>query len=272
VARLTLGNLELFQPPKIVYEFTGARNSYSSSSSCVGRTLDSTELTYDLFLSHNCTLAEAQDIQAQIEAELKLAPNLTLTRQETPDAHTYVNRVKEGDLAVPSDKTLIRARYTHNRTLAFTLTLTILPEGAQGSGAIAFPVLKVLAAQGDFDWVGDDIRMLLFTESSSAPLELAAGTLDAFVDLSEASGAGYVRVSVSGRAVDTGAGTFLELLCDDPVFAPQADSPEEITGGIIYQHNGADTVNYPLFLIQSFAPTNPGGTAMTIPVNLSGLF
>lgn len=266
MAILRLGTLNLWDPPRIAYELTGVKPNYTSSA--CGQTLESTDLVYKLYLSHLCTLAETQELQAEIEDLLTQAPNLILVRQETPDALVFRNQVQSGKLEPSTDLTEIRARYTRNRTLAFTLTIRILPsEGI--TGAFLFPHARALAAQGSFDWAGDNIDGLLYTESSTAPNELNVQTLTGFVGLSEVASSGYAREDITGRSVDEGA--MLELILDDPEFGPMDDPPEPITGMILFQNNGSDATNVPLILV-TFEPFLPGGGSHTISVNLTGLF
>lgn len=237
---LKLNDYSLWRPPVISTELIGSKNNYTSSN--CGSILDSTDLRYRLFISHLCSLAESQEIQLDIEAALGLAPNLTLYRQETPDALLFQNKVRAGSLDMSSNQDEIRARFTQRRTLAFELSLTILPTGA-GSGDMPFRHTKYLAYTGALDWINDDIGALLVDEDSTAFNELYAVTLDEFVDLSEISGGSYARQTIDDR--DVQEGSQVQLLGTDPEFTTSGGA----TGMIIFQDNGSDATNVPLFLI-----------------------
>lgn len=268
MAVLKLGAIDLWRPPIVTYELVGARPNYTKTA--CGSVLDSTDLTYRLFLGHMCTLAAAQELEIDIREELAAAPNLTLTRQETPDALVFQNMVKSGELNPSTDQTELRARFTRNRVLAFQLVLTLSPTES-GLGNMMYRQGRYLAATGAFDWVNDDIKALLFTASSTAPSELYVNNIADFVDLSEPTGVtGYARVAVTGREVNFGSS--VELIADDLLFVAMDDADEEITGALIYQDNGAgDGTSYPLFLI-GVTPYNPGGGVKTIPLVLAGIF
>jgi hypothetical protein len=255
---LKLGSMELWQPPKIAYELTGSRSNYSSSN--CGSQLESTDLTYKLFISGQCSLAESQMIEQNIRAELETAPNLTVERQDTFDALLFRNRVQKGTLDYSNDQAELRARFTRKRTLALQLVLTILPEGA-GNGDARFRQLSYITAIGAFDWVNDPIKGLLFDEDSTVPDELYATSLDDFVNLSELPGAG--RVEIANREVVQGSQT--QLLGDDPTFAETAGA----VGMILFQDNGADDLSVPLFLI-SFPEMD--GSDLEVHFDLLGLF
>lgn len=260
MAILKLGNTSLWRPPVVTTELIGSRNNYTSSN--CGSVLDSTDLRYRLFISNMCSLAESQEIQLQIEDELGLAPNLTLYRQETPDALLFQNKVRKGSLDLSSSQEEIRARFTQKRTLAFELGLTILPTGA-GSGDVPFRHTKYLAYTAALDWVNDTIGALLVDEDSTAFDELYAETLDDFVDLSELSGGGYARQTIGGKSVSEGS--IIELLGTDPTFTTAGDIA---TGMILFKDNGSDATSNPLFLI-SFPPLVSG--AQVVHFDLAGL-
>lgn len=255
---LKLGSLQLWQPPKVAFELTGSRSNYTSNA--CGSTLDSTDLTYRLFISGECSLAEAQMIEQDIRAELGLAPNLTLERQDTFDALVFRNRVQKGSLDYSSDQTELRARFTRRRTLALQLALTVLPEGA-GDGDAAFRQLKYLSATGAFDWENDVIGALLFDETSTVPDELYAETLDGFVELGELAGAN--RTTIENKEVLNGSQ--IQLIGDDPTF----DLTAGATAMLLFQDNGADDVSVPLFLISI---PEQDGTDLEIHFDLLGLF
>lgn len=249
-ARLLLGEMNLWQPPFIFSELIGTHSTYTQGE--CARTLESTDLTYDIFLT-GCELATLQTLQQQIEETLSTAPNLTLVRQDTPDALEFRNRVKSGTIDLSSDKDRLRARFSLDRTLALVLTLTVLPNGA-GDGDAAFRHLKYLMSTGAFSWATDTVKGLLINETSTAPDELYVPNLAGYVDLGELSGGSYARQAIAGRSVLEGS--LVQLLADDPTFdTTGADS--DATAMIIYQDNGSDAASVPLFLI-SFATLTGG--------------
>lgn len=260
---LKLNDLSLWRPPIVTYELVGSKNNYTSSA--CGSILDSTDLRYRLFISHLCSLAESQEIQLDIEDALSLAPNLTLYRQETPDALLFQNKIRKGTLDLSSNQDEIRARFTRNRTLAFELALTILPTGA-GSGDAPFRHIKYLAATGALSWETDTISALLIDEDSSVFDELYVKLLNGFVDLSELTGGSYTRQTLTG--LDVVEGSIVQLLADDPTFDTTGAS-SQATGMVIFQDNGSDATNVPLFLI-GFPETSEGSNQ--VHIDLSGLF
>lgn len=259
-ARLLLGDLSLWAPPFVLSELTGTRSTYSQGE--CARVLESTDLTYDIFLTGACELATLQRIQQQIEQTLSLAPNLTLIRQDTPDALEFRNRVKHGEIDLSNDKDRLRARFSFERTLALVLTLTILPNGA-GDGDAAFRHLKFLAATGAFNWETNTIGALLFDETSTIPDELYVPALDQFVELGEISGGGYSRQTIGDKEVLEGS--VVQLLGTDPTFTTSGDA----VGMVLFQDNGSDAANVPLFLI-SFPPLESG--LQVVHFDLTGLF
>lgn len=259
-ARLLLGDLNLWAPPFLLSELIGTRNTYTSGE--CARVLESTDLTYDIFLTGACELATLQMIQLQIESTLSQAPNLTLIRQDTPDALEFRNRVKHGEVELSNDKDRLRARFATERTLALVLTLTILPNGA-GDGDAAFRHLKYLSATGAFNWATNTIGALLIGPDSTAPDELYVPTLAGFVDLDEVTGGGYARQTISGKSVLEGSQ--VQLLGDDPEFTTAGGA----TGMILFQDNGSDAANVPLFLA-SFPALASG--LQIVHFDLLGLF
>lgn len=259
-ARLLLGDLSLWAPPFIYSELIGTRNTYTSGE--CAKALESTDLTYDIFLSNACELSTLQLIQQQIEDALGLAPNLTLIRQDTPDALEFRNRVKHGELELSNDKDRLRLRFGLERTLALVLTLTILPNGA-GDGDSAFRHLRYLAATGAFNWVTDTIGALLIGPDSTVPDELYVPHLDGFVNLDEVTGGSYARQTITGKSV--AEGSQVQLLGDDPEF----DTTGGATGMILFQDNGSAATDVPLFLI-SFPALESG--LQVVHFDLLGLF
>lgn len=259
-ARLLLGDLSLWQPPFIFSELIGSRNTYTSGE--CAKTLESTDLTYDIFLANACELATLQIIEQQIRDTLGLAPNLTLIRQDTPDALEFRNRVKSGELDLSNDKDRLRARFADERTLALILTLTILPSGA-GSGDAAFRHLKYLAATGAFNWTANTIGALLIGPNSTAPDELYVPRLDGFVTLDEVTGGSYARQTIGGKSVVEGSQ--VQLIGDDPTFLSLGGA----TGMLIFQDNGSDAASVPLFLV-SFPALAAG--SQIVHFDLLGLF
>lgn len=257
--QLRIGEIDLWRPPFVYSELTGSKNNYTAGD--CGVEIESIDLTYKIYITGHCTLAESQEIQRDIEEELKLAPNLTLIRQETPDALLLRNKVKKGSLEVTNDTNELRARFTDNRTLVFTLTLTILPSG-DGSGNAVFRHLRYLESTGAFNWSTDDISSLLLDDTSSVPDELYIHNLADFVTFGEITGGSYARQPIADRSVLEGS--MVQLLLTDPIF--------NTTGGainlVIFQDNGSDATNVPLFLV-SFAPLEAG--IQTIHVDLLGL-
>lgn len=257
--RLQLGDLGLWRPPFILSELTGTRSTYTAGD-CDKR-LESSDLTYKLYLQ-GCELGPLQEVQLQIEETLRQAPNLTLIRQDTPDALEFRNKVKSGTLDLSNDQTELRARFGLERTLALVLSLTILPSGA-GDGDAAFRHLKYLSATGAFNWTTDTIGALLIDDASTVPDELYVKALDGFVTLSEISGGGYSRQSIGGRSVLEGSQ--VQLLGDDPTFTSSGGA----TGMVLYVDNGGDATNVPIFLI-SFAPLDSG--LSVVHLDLLGLY
>lgn len=249
-ARTLLGDMNLWAPPFVLSELVGTRNTYSSGE--CAKVLESTDLTYDLFLTGACELASLQQIQIQIENTLKQAPNLTLVRQDTPDALEFRNRVKTGTVELSSDKDRLRARFSMERTLALILTLTILPEGS-GSGDAAFRHLKYLMSTGAFNWTTDPIKAILIDDTSTAQDELYVSRMDGFVTLGELAGGSYARQNITSRTVVEGS--MVQLLCDDPTFSTTGSG--DAVGMIIFKDTGSDATSVPLFLI-SFPEIAPG--------------
>jgi hypothetical protein len=259
-ARLLLGDLNLWAPPFVLSELIGTRSTYTSGE--CAKKLESTDLTYDIFLTGACELATLQIIQQQIEQTLDLAPNLTLIRQDTPDALEFRNRVKHGEIDLSNDKDRLRARFAMERTLALVLTLTILPNGA-GDGDAAFRHLKYLAATGAFNWTTNTIGALLIDETSTVPDELYVPRLDGFVELGEVVGGGYARQTIAGKSVLEGSQ--VQLLGDDPEFTTAGGA----IGMVLFQDNGSDATSVPLFLI-SFPELASG--LQIVHFDLLGLF
>jgi hypothetical protein len=213
-------------------------------------------------------MAEAQSIEKQLRDELVKAPNLRLVQKETYNAATITSTVKGGTLNL--DGQYLRVRFSGNGTRVFTLVLTILPSGA-GAGNASFREVHALAAAGGLNWASDTLGALLFDTTSTIPDELDAASLDAFITMGEATNSGYARVALTGSDVWlTGYG--VTLVVDPASFSAMVDATDEIEGLVLFQDNGGDSTNRPLFLVQSFAPFQPGGLGKEIPIDLSGLF
>lgn len=238
VAHLQLGTFVF--DGRVFYELKSDHISNDSSSSSAACAVDANsqprDLSYQLYIS-GCTMSESEDIRDAIQTELNGVPNIILERQTTPDAHFYRNWVRKGSLSMNDSE--IRAMFTGRNTLSMTMALTIL--GATGDATYAFNQMKVIAAHGTFDWENDTIKALLFDDGSTAPHELWATSLDDFTTLDETIAFGYARTAVSGRIVSDGSP--MQLLLDQPSLAVGGAA-----GCIIYQDNGSDALNIPLFM------------------------
>lgn len=268
-AVLQLGSFNLWNPPFVYADLTSSRPNYGSASSC-GSILESTDLTFQVYITGLCAMSEAEAMLGEIQTELAKAPNLTFLQRATPTATLYSNAVKKGTIAFNDSE--LHARFTDRNTLSLILSLTILPDGAGNAsgGNAAFLQTPYLAARGLLNWETDDIRFLLVDALSTAPTELYVPLMNGFVDLSEVATTGYARVPVDDR--DVALGSSVQLLLTDPTFVAFDSGSEQVVAGIVYQHNGADSANVPLFLVQSFPPFLGGGAAHTIHIDLTGLF
>lgn len=258
--QLQLGEVKLWQPPFVYSELTGSKNNYTSGS-CDAE-IESTDLTYKIYITGHCDLAQSQLIQQDIEAALATAPNLTLVRRETPDALLMRNKVKRGTFDLTNDTSELRARFTANRTLVFVLVLTVLPNG-EGGGNASFRHLRYLAATGAFNWEDDDVGALLTDDTSSVSEELYVAHLNDFVTLGEITGGGYSRQAIADKSVVEGSQ--VQLLLTDPTFTTSGGA----INLVLFQDNGSDGANVPLFLV-SFPPLATG--SQIIHVDLLGLF
>lgn len=255
-AHLALGDFVFdgFVPYELKSDKANSNGTTSGGACGADSSTQSRDLSYQIYISA-CSMAESEDVQSAIQFELNKAPHVILERQATPDAHFYRNWVKTGSLSFNDSE--LRARLTGNNTLSLILALTILPD--TGDATYPFNEMKVAAAGGDFNWVGDTVTALLFDENSTAPHELWATSLTDFTSLSELTTFGYVRQAVSGRSISAGAP--MQLLMDNPSLAVG-----DAVGCIIFQDNGSDGASIPLFM-NIFS--EPGESAS---FNLAGLF
>lgn len=132
------------------------------------------------------------------------------------------------------------------------------------------PSLTRMGAAG-FDWVGQDIRVILVMSNTTADTEQDLENPGDFATLDEFDGANYVRKAAANEAqVQDDANNRSELSFDAITWSALGNGTRALVGAIVIQHvtNDADSLNIAYI---DLGTINPGGADFTMTPNAQGL-
>lgn len=126
--------------------------------------------------------------------------------------------------------------------------------------------------RGAFDWVGQDIRILLAMTNTTADTDQDLENIADIGTLDECDGANYVRKAAANEAdSQDDPNNRLELTFDPITWTALGNGTRQVQGGLLHQFvtNDADALN--IAWIEFAAPINPGGADLTLTPSADGV-
>lgn len=125
--------------------------------------------------------------------------------------------------------------------------------------------------RGTFDWVGQDIRVVLVMSNTTADTDQDLENPGDIGTLDEMDGANYVRKAAANEAdSQDDPNNRLELSFDPITWSALGNGTRAVVGALVIQHvtNDADSLNIAYI---DLGTINPGGADFTLTCNAQGL-
>lgn len=132
---------------------------------------------------------------------------------------------------------------------------------------------KRALAEGEIDFVNDDIRVLMVMTNTTADTEDDANTISGFTTLDECDGANYARKALANQAVNEDApNNRAEFDADDVVWTALGAGTRNNQAAVVYKHVTNDTDSVPIAYFDGGGfPFNGNGGNVTLQWNAEGI-
>lgn len=132
---------------------------------------------------------------------------------------------------------------------------------------------KRAMAEGEIDFVNDDIRVALLMTNTTADIEDDKNFISEFTTLDEYDGAAYVRKALASQVVNEDApNDRAEFDATDAVWTALGIGTRQCQAALVYKHVTSDADSVPLAFIDSGGfPFDGNGGDITMQWNAEGI-
>ena len=131
---------------------------------------------------------------------------------------------------------------------------------------------KAEILDGDIDFTGDDIRVLLVMSNTTADTEKDVDTISAFSTLDECDDGSYARQALANEAVaEDEANDRGEFDAYDASFTLAGDGSRDIVGAVVYKHVTNDADSIPIAYIDDVDAIKTMVGTLTVQWNAEGI-